>query len=228
MHNQSFYISGITCANCVQAVTNALETIEGVLSLSIDQKSGKVTLRAKRSILSEELEKVLPKKYALVPQELQPVSKLKQLFPLLLIFGFMLLAVFCIHIQTRQTNAMMLDFMALFFLVFSFFKFLDVKGFQTVFKTYDPLAAVVPIYGWAYPFIELALGICYLMDYTPLFVLITTVIVLGITTIGVIRVLLQKRDIKCACLGSVLNLPMTEATLIENAVMLIMAGTLLV
>lgn len=227
MHKQSFYISGITCANCVKAVTKALETIDGVSSISIDQKSGKTILQANRSILEKELENALPKKYALVPQEVQPTSKLKQLFPLFLIFGFMLLTVLSVHLETRQTNAMMLDFMALFFMVFSFFKFLDLKGFQAVFKTYDPLAASVPIYGWLYPFIELTLGICYLIDFVSPSVLIITLIVLGITTVGVLRVLLQKRNIKCACLGSVLNLPMTEATFIENAIMLVMAGSLL-
>ncbi|MGB2233822.1 MAG: MauE/DoxX family redox-associated membrane protein, partial [Flavobacteriaceae bacterium] len=44
-----------------------------------------------------------------------------------------------------------------------------------------------------------------------------------ITTIGVVKVLLSKKEIECACLGSVLKLPMTEATLIENALMIAMA-----
>jgi hypothetical protein len=39
--------------------------------------------------------------------------------------------------------------------------------------------------------------------------------------------LIQKRQMQCACLGSVLKLPMTEATFIENAVMIVMAGSLL-
>ena len=46
-------------------------------------------------------------------------------------------------------------------------------------------------------------------------------------TLGVDRVLMFKQQIQCACLGSVLNLPMTEATLIENAVMIGMAGWML-
>ena len=57
----------------------------------------------------------------------------------------------------------MLDFMGLFYIVFSFFKFLDLKGFPESFKMYDPVAKVVPIYGWLYPFIELALGLLFLM-----------------------------------------------------------------
>jgi hypothetical protein len=53
--------------------------------------------------------------------------------------------------------------------------------------------------------------------------LIATLIVLGITTIGVTKTLLDKKSIQCACLGTALKLPMTEATFIENAIMIVMA-----
>lgn len=53
--------------------------------------------------------------------------------------------------------------------------------------------------------------------------LISTIVILGITTIGVTKSLLSKQSIKCACLGSVLNLPMTKATFIENTIMIAMA-----
>ena len=53
--------------------------------------------------------------------------------------------------------------------------------------------------------------------------LIVTVVILGITTFGVTKSLLDKKSIRCACLGTALNLPMTEATFIENAIMLVMA-----
>jgi len=46
---------------------------------------------------------------------------------------------------------------------------------------------------------------------------------LGITTIGVAKTLMNKQKIKCACLGTALKLPMTEATLIENTLMIAMA-----
>jgi hypothetical protein len=49
-----------------------------------------------------------------------------------------------------------------------------------------------------------------------------TLFILGATTIGVVRSLLDKRAIQCACLGTAFKLPMTEATFIENAVMLAM------
>ena len=93
---------------------------------------------------------------------------------------------------------------------------------------YDPLASRVPIYGWIYPFIEVVLGLMFLMHFGVKTALVITLIVLGVTTIGVTKSLLDKKSIRCACLGTALKLPMTEATFIENAVMIVMAILLLV
>jgi hypothetical protein len=117
----------------------------------------------------------------------------------------------------------MFDFMGLFYIVFSFFKMLDLKGFPESFRMYDPLAKIIPAYGWVYPFIEMVLGVMFLMRIELDIALIATIIVLGITTIGVTKTLLDKKSIQCACLGTALKLPMTQATFIENAIMLVMA-----
>ena len=58
--------------------------------------------------------------------------------------------------------------------------------------------------------------------------LLITIIILGITSVGVTKTLLNKRTINCACLGTTLKLPMTEATFIENAIMITMAIVLLI
>ena len=92
---------------------------------------------------------------------------------------------------------------------------------------YDPVAKKIPIYGSIYPFIEILLGVIFLTRFEVKIALILTVMVLGTTTIGVTQTLLDKRSIKCACLGTTLNLPMTEATLIENVLMIVMAFLLI-
>ena len=122
----------------------------------------------------------------------------------------------------------MLDFMGLFYIVFSFFKMLDLKGFPDSFRMYDPLAKKIPAYGWFYPFIETALGLMLLMRLEIKIALIITLVVLGITTFGVTKTLLNKKSIQCACLGTALKLPMTEATFIENAIMIVMAILMLI
>lgn len=227
MKKQTIHIAGMTCSGCEQSVRSAIESIEGVHKATPDHHTGTVEVASNQHITNAEITAVLPKKYALLDETAHQSSKLKQLFPLFLIFGFITLSVVVIHWNSFNCSAMMLDFMGLFFMVFSFFKLLDLRGFQSSFKQYDPLAGVLPFYGWVYPFLELGLGLCYIRDFVPNWVLMLTLVILGTTTIGVIRVLLQKKQMQCACLGSALNLPMTEATFIENAIMLVMAGSLL-
>ena len=79
-----------------------------------------------------------------------------------------------------------------------------------------------------YPFIEILLGLMFLIRIEVNIALLITIIILGITSVGVTRTLLNKRKINCACLGTTLKLPMTEATFIENAIMIIMAIVLLI
>jgi len=105
---------------------------------------------------------------------------------------------------------------------------LDLKGFPESFRMYDPLAKRLPIYGRIYPFIETGLGLMLLMRYEVKIALIITLFVLGVTTIGVTKTLLDKKSIRCACLGTVLKLPMTEATFIENIIMIVMAISMLI
>jgi copper chaperone CopZ len=227
MSKQVFFVSGMTCSSCAATISEALEALACVQTVSVNHHSGKVDILAAQSISRTEVEAALPKKYALLDASMGPTNKLTQLKPLFLIVTFLIGADLMIHWASWELNAMMYDFMGMFFLVFSFFKLLDVKGFQMSFRQYDPLAARVGLYGWIYPFIELGLGVCYVLDYVPHWILWTTIFVLVLTTVGVVRVLLQKQQMQCACLGSVLNLPMTEATFIENAIMLVMAGSLL-
>ena len=117
----------------------------------------------------------------------------------------------------------MMDFMGIFFIVFSFFKFLDYKSFPNSFAMYDPLAKALPLYGWIYPFIETILGLMFLFRFQLFTSIIITILLLSITTYGVVNVLKNKQTIQCACLGTVIKLPMTIATLIENGIMIIMA-----
>lgn len=227
MKKQTFHISGMTCSGCEQSVVDALKQLKSVTKAEANHKNGTLLIWSDTTLSADTLLAALPKKYALLDDAMLPPSKVKQLYPLFLIFGFIIGTLLLIHIEHLDRTAMMHDFMGMFFIVFSFFKFLDLRGFQASFKKYDPLAAALPFYGWIYPFIEVFLGICYIRDIVPSLLLIATIAILGVTTIGVVKSLLQKQNIQCACLGSVLNLPMTEATFIENAIMLVMAGSLL-
>jgi hypothetical protein len=51
-----------------------------------------------------------------------------------------------------------------------------------------------------------------------------TFVVMSISIIGVLQSVLNKRKIKCACLGAVFNLPMSTITITEDALMIAMSG----
>ena len=239
---QTYHIQGMTCNGCKDSVTRAFQSLEGVCQVHVDLEKGTALLTTASVIQTKLLKQVLPSKFTLIESNTQRVkqnnefardkkapqgSKLKQLKPLFLIFGFLLLISSALNFRGFTTLEFMLDFMGLFFFVFSLFKFLDLSGFALSFAMYDPLAKRLPLYGRVYPFLELILGFLLLAKIQLPIALLVTVILLSITTIGVCIVLLQKKQITCACLGTVLKLPMTQATFIENSVMIFMATFIL-
>jgi copper chaperone CopZ len=145
--------------------------------------------------------------------------------PLLLVFAYLVGVVAVVEITAGRFDGMraMANFMGGFFLAFSFFKLLNLRGFVDAYQTYDVLARPVRAYGYAYPFIELGLGIAYLARLAPVVTSVVTLVVMLVSAVGVTQALLQKRRIQCACLGTVFNLPMTKVTFVEDALMAGMA-----
>ncbi|MBL6678948.1 MAG: heavy metal translocating P-type ATPase [Flavobacteriaceae bacterium] len=230
-------ISGMTCEGCRSSVEDKLGTLDGVDKVQVDLTRGQAVIYSKNPVNLSLIKETLPPKYSLINEEnvnldahgdiTIKASKIQQLKPLFIILGYIFIASILLNYKNWNSSNAMLDFMGLFYIIFSFFKILDIKGFSKSFRMYDPLAKQVPIYGYIYPFIEVILGMMFLLRFEVNIALILTVIVLGITTIGVTQTLINKRSIKCACLGTTLNLPMTEATFIENALMIIMAFSLI-
>ena len=233
----TYTITGMTCNGCRTSVENALNGIPEVKHANVNLETSEASIEMSQHISTDKLQEALSSKYHIAEKNIFNVSsetktpeksELQQLFPLFLIFFFIIGASILLNYNPWHGQAFMLDFMGLFYVVFSFFKFLDIKGFPDSFKMYDPVAKVVPFYGWVYPFIELGLGMLFLMRIEIQLALIVTLIILGITTIGVTKTLLDKKSIQCACLGTALKLPMTKATFIENSIMIVMAVVMLI
>ena len=203
----TYNVSGMTCNGCRASVEKALSGIKNIENVSVDLEKATAEIKMKSHISVDDLQNDLPEKFTIsekkVKKEIPAVdfkedekSELQQLFPLFLIFGFITTASVLINVNPWNTSEFMLTFMGLFYVVFSFFKLLDVKGFASSFAMYDPLANIIPKYGLVYPFIELALGVFFLMHFQIFAALIITFIILGITTIGVTKSLLDKKTIK--------------------------------
>ena len=228
----TYKVTGMTCQYCKASVKEGLEHLEHIKSVYVNLEAEEAEIDMEQHIEISTLQEAISKKYQISKKSdfkdtssanLQEQSKFQQLFPLFLIFGYITGASVLLNSTSWELDSFMFDFMGLFYIVFSFFKFLDYKGFPDSFRMYDPLAKVLPAYGWAYPFIETALGLMFLLRFEIDVALVATIVILGITSIGVTRSLFSKKVIKCACLGTALNLPMTEATFIENTIMLVMA-----
>ena len=158
-------------------------------------------------------------------------------YPLLLILVFIVGASVLLQIGQHAGHGMglaaisggetMRYFMAGFFIVFAFFKLLDIQAFADAYAGYDLLAMRWHAWGLIYPFVELALGIAYLTHWQPTLTHWTTILVMGFSAIGVIQAVTNKTKIRCACLGSVFNLPMSTVTIVEDVGMVLMAAWML-
>ena len=119
-------------------------------------------------------------------------------------------------------------YMGVFLVIFALLKLFDPTGFANGFEMYDLLAKRVRAYGYAYPFIELALGLAFLSFFQPLFTYSATIVVFSFGVLGVVVALRRGLDIDCPCMGNILSVPLSTVTLVEDLGMIAMAAVLLV
>lgn len=241
---QTFNISGMTCEACEYKIQHVLSQIPSVSSVIAKYSDNSIIVESLEKIDKNVIIEILKPhtKYALIdnsnlPSEVSnPLSETSsnQYYPLFLIAGFITLVAFLTSFhegiyssENFEVKMFLHNFMTGFFLVFSFFKLLDVKAFAESFQMYDLLAAKLPVYGKVYPFIELGLGILCLIHFQLYYVYIADIIIMGFGALGVIQSVMDKRKIRCACLGSVFNLPMSTITIIENSLMVLIGIILL-
>ncbi len=151
-------------------------------------------------------------------------NKFKRYQPLLVLVLVALLAAIALNQGTQKSMTTGMHFFMGFFLCqFAMLKLFHPSGFVQGFKKYDLIAKNFPGYGYLYPFIELILGLAYLSFIYPMATYIVTILVMGIGTIGVIRSLKAGLDLRCACMGTILDVPLSTVTLTEDIAMGLMA-----
>ena len=131
-------------------------------------------------------------------------------------------------------NDFMIIYMGIYFIIFSIVKMPDWKGFIETFSKYDIIAKRTRTYALLYPGIEFILGIIYLtfevFYFNEVVIVVAawiTLLIMGIGSIGITKNLLSKNQVKCACLGTKIKIPLTKFTLVENIIMVIMATTII-
>lgn len=108
------------------------------------------------------------------------------------------------------------NFMGIFLVVFSMFKFFDLNGFADGFQMYDLAAKRSRAYAYVYPFLELGLGLGYLSGLFPVVVYGFTILLMSFGAVGVLIALKKGLDLNCACMGSVLKVPLSTVALTED------------
>ena len=152
---------------------------------------------------------------------------MKRYWPLFALILVALLAASALSYSRPSFAAWVHYFMGFFFCQFAMLKLFQPSGFVEGFQKYDLIAKYVQAYAYVYPLIELGLGLAYLSFINPFLVYIVTVLVMGIGAIGVIRALKAGLDVRCACMGTVLDVPLSTVTLTEDIAMGLMALSML-
>ena len=235
----TFNIKGMHCQNCVLKIEAALKALSEIdqVNVSLDPPKAIVKMRSHidTKVLNEAIKKVGDYSLSESIGNAMPTVSVKSdsafitYYPLILISAYLIGGVIVRAITSNNFDAAILadNFMGGFFIIFSFFKMLNLRGFAQAYSTYDIVAKKHYNYGFIYPFVELSLGILYLTGSFPLYTNLATVIVMTISSIGVVQSLLRKSKIQCACLGTIFNLPMTKITLFEDTLMAGMALVML-
>jgi copper chaperone CopZ len=233
----TYQLTGMTCTGCEAKVKRNLMTIENVTSVETSKDTNTATISMDKHIALSDLQESIggkESKYQISAMQHNEVAEqAKSWFetykPILLIFSYITAVTVLVQISNQTFDWMqaMRHFMAGFFLVFSFFKMLNLKGFAESYVMYDVLAKRIPAWAYLYAFVELGLAIAFLINYNPFVTNLVTVVVMSISIVGVLQSVLDKKKIQCACLGAVFNLPMSTVTIIEDGLMIAMSGLML-
>jgi glutaredoxin len=115
-------------------------------------------------------------------------------------------------------------FIAFSMALLAMLKLRDLDGFATMFLGYDLLARRAVTYGYVYPFAELGAGV---LMAAGVLTWLSAPVALFIGTIGAVSVVkavyIDKRELKCACVGGDSNVPLGFLSLTENLMMIAMA-----
>ncbi|MBR9861409.1 heavy metal translocating P-type ATPase [bacterium] len=224
----------MTCNGCKTKVEKTLYSLGGVTEVSIDLDSNSGTISGSNIPEIEHINAELQKvgsytvsrgSNATIPASNESLKSNRSYKPLIIVVVYLVTVTLMIELASGMfmPEVWMANFMAGFFITFSFFKILDIEGFADAYQSYDLIAKRFRFYGILFPFIELALGLAYILFPDNGLTHLITALIMFVSLIGVVLAVTNKRQIQCACLGTVFNLPMSYVTIIEDSVMLAMA-----
>lgn len=119
-------------------------------------------------------------------------------------------------------------FVSFSMVVLALLKLQDVGKFATMFLNYDLLARRWVPYATLYPFAEGLAGVLMTAHALPWLSIPVALFIGGIGAMSVFKaVYIEKRDLKCACVGGSSKVPLGFISLTENLAMIAMAAWML-
>jgi len=156
------------------------------------------------------------------------LRSLKNYWPLVCLVLVSALVAFALQWHTRGNHVVWMHyFMGFFFCCFAMFKLFKPSHFADGFQMYDILGKHFRLCAYLYPWIELSLGLCYFAFYKPSLTYVLTIFFLSYSALGVIIALRKGLNVNCACMGSILEVPLSTVTLTEDISMIVMAAVML-
>ena len=146
--------------------------------------------------------------------------------PVLVVFAVGALIALAIDWMTTRAVgwSVLPNFIAVTMMLLAMLKLQDVEKFSTMFLNYDLLAQRWPPYGYLYPFAELTAGTLMLAGLLPWLSIPLALVIGSVGAISVFKaVYVDKRALKCACVGGSSNVPLGFVSLSENLAMVGMA-----
>ena len=150
--------------------------------------------------------------------------------PVLAVFAVAALIALAIDwLSVRAITTMVLpNFIAVAMCLLAMLKLQDVEKFSTMFLNYDLLARRWVPYGYIYPFAELGAGVLMLAGALTWLSAPVALFIGGVGAVSVFKaVYVDKRQLKCACVGGSTNVPLGFVSLTENLMMIAMAAWML-
>lgn len=234
----TYQVTGMTCSGCENKVKSNLLLLPDVTEVTVSKDTQSATISMTKHINLGTLQDALggaSAKYQITAAAHSELAEQTKSFwqtykPVLLLFAYVALVALFASWQNESINWMlfMRFFMAGFFLSFSYFKLININGFAESYAMYDIVAKKFKPWGYIYAFIELSLGIAFVLNFNPIVTNWITLIVMLVSIMGVLESVLNKRKIQCACLGAVFNLPMSTLTIIEDLLMIMMSALMLI
>ena len=146
--------------------------------------------------------------------------------PVLAVFAVALLlaAVVVWWMEGPVMGNLLPTFIAIAMCLLAMLKLQDVEKFSTMFLNYDLLAQKWPPYGYLYPVLELGAGVLMLAGVLTVVSAPVALVIGGVGAVSVFKaVYIDRRHLKCACVGGSTNVPLGFVSLTENLMMVGMA-----